>query len=174
MLDSTVAPTMFYGCCAWTLNEEHWNMIRTTYHNMCRKILGRRRRTDASTGRLEPWLAWLRESTTQAKALAKKCGAREWQESVLRMQWKWLGYVLRRKDGRWSLQVLLWEPCVLKTQARPCRRWTDTMTNFANAHLGSTTGILGLFSLAQERDKWHGLENEYVKYCTGSLGDHTM
>ena len=133
LFDRTVTQTVLRGCCSWTLKEEHRQHLRVTYRSMCRQILGRKRPQHNGTSPPESWVDWFRDTTRRAETAAAKSGARSWDETVMKIQWRWLGHVCRRQDGRWSLKSLLWQPFGQRTPGRPEKRWTDNFVYFTRA-----------------------------------------
>ncbi|CAH2242853.1 jg26487 [Pararge aegeria aegeria] len=47
-------------------------------------------------------------------------------QRVAKLKWQWARHIVRRKDGRWGLKVLEWQPRTGKRSVdRPPTRWTD-------------------------------------------------
>ena len=159
----TVTPTMLYGCCSWTLREEHWSRIQTTYRRMCRQIWAGTK-VHSSRASPEQWLDNFKTTTKLAEQVAGQSGVRPWMEIVLRTQWKWLGHVLRRSDDRWTVKALLWQPRGWRAQGRPEKRWTDTFANFSKIVFPETKGseMDNLAELAHSRDGWRNLEEYFL------------
>ena len=75
-----------------------------------------------------------------------------------RRKWRWAGHVARRKDGRWTRWMLDWQPLRgLRAPGRQVTRWEDSLVNFMRGPRQSWT------QLAENREAWRALEDDYVK-----------
>ena len=68
---------------------------------------------------------------------------------------KVVSHVARREDGRWSRRLLGWAPTKGgRRVGRPARRWEDDLSAYKQ----------NWRELAQDRDVWAGLEDQFVKF----------
>ena len=93
---------MLWCCESWLITQPEKRLLKTTLHAMLRRIAGPRRRP------LEDWLDWIKRSTRQAVAAARKLGIRLWHEAHLRVKWNWAGHVLRMSPDRLARRATVW------------------------------------------------------------------
>ena len=111
---------------------------------------------------LEPWVDWIKRVTSEVEEVAFAVGGLEQR----RWKWTWAGHVARRLDGRWTNSLLHWMPEGTRKQARPCKRWSDQITSFWDAVAGKkTSGVATWAEVAQSREHWQELEEEYLAFC---------
>lgn len=78
-------------------------------------------------------------------------------ECIIRLKWKWAGYVARLKNGRWVKKILEWAPRADKCSwGRPPTRWTDDLKWI----------LTNWIAIAQDRGNWKCLEEAYVQQWT--------
>ena len=83
----------------------------------------------------ESWVDWIRRSTHIATYHLQKLNIDDWVTKSRALKWSWAGHVARRRDGRWSTAILLWEPPVGKRRVgRPVARWRDDLDAYAAEH----------------------------------------
>ena len=159
---------MLYGCVSWTMTKERQNKLRAVQRKMLRIIIGvRRKRTLDITGEavLEDWVQWIQRSTHEAERIRQFYNIPDWNEEVDRRKFRWAGHVARRKDNRWTKIILEWALNGMRTRGRPCMRWCDSLNKFffgaSNMHVGNAPWMI----LAQNREKWRKLEEDYIKWC---------
>ena len=69
---------------------------------MLRKIACPRRTPD------EDWVDWIRRSTREALASARKAGICLWVDAHLKCKWNWAGHVIRMNTDRLAFRALIW------------------------------------------------------------------
>eukprot|EP00973_Karenia_brevis_P036648 5050595-Karenia_brevis.AAC.1 len=96
-------------------------------------------------GVLEPWVDFIKRATRVAETHIDRCKIQEWHVHHLRKTWKWAARVAQQPTDRWSKQVALWAPQLhnpqraLRPQARPRKRWDDTINTFLHQHLNNSS-----------------------------------
>ena len=59
-------------------------------------------------------------------------GVRDWAKEDAMRKWAWAGHVARRDDGRWSCEVLAYQPAGgTRARGHPKQRWMDELNDFA-------------------------------------------
>ena len=89
----------------------------------------------------------------------------DWVALQQRRVWQWAGKVARAKDGRWSHEVLFWNPELKRKQGRPCTRWSDLILTFLHETFERDVGDADWISLAQDEHLWNDLEEQFCKYA---------
>eukprot|EP00973_Karenia_brevis_P054620 7591737-Karenia_brevis.AAC.1 len=85
----------------------------------------------------------------------------DWVRAQRRRKWRLAGHVARRDDHRWSTLVAQWTPEEgYRDQGHPRMRWADALDSFFRRKYGTSKGFW--FCVAQDREKWRALENEFV------------
>ena len=121
---------------------------------------------------LESWVDWIRRVTHEAEDLLHKVGGKDWVAEQCRRKWSWAGHVARCTDGKWSTMLLEWCPTGARTAGRPCTRWSDCILEFVSGFFSCTVGCNQWIDLANDRETWQNLQEEFVNYCAGmSLDD---
>ncbi|CAH2261953.1 jg7002 [Pararge aegeria aegeria] len=80
-------------------------------------------------------------------------------QRVAKLKWQWAGHIVRRRDGRWGLKVLEWQPRTGKRSVggrlvSPTTRWTDDIRRVAGSRW---------IQAAQNRGIWNSLQKTYVQ-----------
>ena len=66
-------------------------------------------------------------TTHMACGMMKSCRVTDWVEGQRDKKWGMAGHTARRKDGRWTLEAMLWDPPgVDKRKAK----WEDDIKRF--------------------------------------------
>ena len=130
-----------------------------------RQILGSRRAV--VNGQLEEWVDWMVRTTRECEAMMREHRIPDCVEEVHRRKFRWAGNVARRRDGRWTREVLTWSPAGLRARKRPLMRWTDSLQKFAATLYGldADGSNEGWMALAEDEATWRNLEDDYVN-CT--------
>ena len=77
-------------------------------------------------------------------------------ERVVSLKWQWAGHVARRKDGRWSKEILNWSPIYQKRpRGRPLDRWDRDLRKVAGSNWQRA---------AQHRQNWKNLLGAYMTH----------
>ena len=58
----------------------------------------------------ETWVEWIRRTTGMMEKQLHAASLDDWVAAQRKRKWSFAGHVARRDDGRWSHQVLKWEP----------------------------------------------------------------
>ena len=183
LFDSTVTPTVLYGCEAWVLKDQMKRRLRAVQRKMLRMVLGSRRRlericdtsesvadtsvlsnddtdSDASHYELEPWRDFLQRATHVAEERAQAAGMKEWLTVWRTRQWRWARKVVSGGRKKWSNVAIKWCPQLhtsqsnMRAQARPKKRWADDFHSYL-PELGITQSWE---SLAEVQEIWADLE----------------
>ena len=102
----------------------------------------------------ETWVQWMIRTAGLADVALRRAKVADWVEEQKRLKWRWAGHVARREDGRWSRRLLDWAPTKGgRRVGRPARRWEDDLSAYKQ----------NWRELAQDRDVWAGLEDQFVK-----------
>ena len=121
---------------------------------------------------LEPWSDWVKKVTYEIEGHFQKAQLEDWLRCRWRKQFRWVGHILRRTDGRWSYKLLLWQPehgpqqggtGRGRRQARPFRRWDDALLHFFE-----TRGLFDWNQIqieASNRIMWRTLEDAFVQFA---------
>ena len=75
LFDMCVTQTALWCNESWIATLAEKRHLRSTQHDMLRRIVGPRRQTD------EDWVEWVQRSTREAKRIAKECGIRFWVDT---------------------------------------------------------------------------------------------
>ena len=163
----SVTQTVLWCCESWLITQPEKRLLKTTLHAMLRRIAGPRRRP------LEDWLDWIKRSTRQAVAAARKHGIRLWHEAHLRVKWNWAGHVLRMSPDRLARRATVWRdsswqatemllPASLRIR-RPARtrwfRWEDELRRYA-----AQSAQQPWQEAAQHKEKWAMNLKAFVQY----------
>ena len=93
LFDQCVLPVLTYGCETWTLNSKSIQKLNTTQRSMERQMLNITRYDKKRN-------IWIRNQT-------KVCDIMRW---ITSKKWQWAGHIARRKDNRWTVEILNWIP----------------------------------------------------------------
>ena len=152
------------------MTRQREQLLRTTQRRMLRQIVGTRRRpliNEAGDRTLENWVDWIQRATREAEdAMCKFCIS-DWVAEVCKRKFGWAGHVCRRQDGRWSRQVLNWCPVGWRDRGHPLMRWRDSFTSFFDNVSAAMTQHIDWMALAEDRDAWNALEEQFVLHCSG-------
>ena len=118
----------------------------------------------------ENWVDWIQRATRDAEDAMLKFCMSDWVDEVCRRKFGWAGHVCRRHDGRWSRQVLNWCPAGLRVRGRPLMRWCDSITQFFDNVSAAMTEQIDWMALAEDRDAWSTMEEQFVLYCSSRVG----
>ena len=151
LFDSTITPTILYGCASWTTTQTLTTKFQRTRRHMLRLIVGTPRRrklatpspsattsTDDSpnTTTLEPWPDYIRRATATAEQHLQKLNLPSWPITYLRRKWRWALRVATQPHNRWPNRAAAWQPqfdlkrITTRRQGHPHKRWEDDLQNF--------------------------------------------
>ena len=167
LFQSTVQPTLLYGCACWTMTRDRESKIRTVQRKMLRAIIGTKR--IAGKQGLETWVEWVVRSTRIAEQTMVDLGVPDWVEEVHRRRFRWAGRTSRVSDDRWTKEVLQWSATGARKRGRPRCRWADQLNKFFKQGLQATNEFW--LELAQEKQSWDTLEGDYVNFVLGRLSE---
>ena len=110
---------------------------------------------------LESWADWIQRVTHEVEEWNDKLGIKSWLELQRRRKHQWAGHLARRTDGRWSFQMLDWQPeggprqgglGPGRRQARPKKRWEDELNDHVRRLTGDETVHWRMFT--GDREAW--------------------
>jgi hypothetical protein len=130
LFDAVVTPTMLYGSGCWAMTTERQRDLRTTQLRMMRMILGTRRKYVGDHETVETYVEWIQRATRELEIMMDKYGVKDWVALQRVRLWKWAGRVARANDGRWSHEILHWEPLGCRLRGRPRARWVDQIIEY--------------------------------------------
>ena len=106
----------------------------------------------------ETWVEWIVRATRVGDAAMRRAKVADWVEEQKRRKWRWAGHVARRKDSRWTVRLMDWEPWAgARSVGRPEARWEDSLRRF-ESQIGTKWR-----DLAQDRGSWDRWEQQYVR-----------
>lgn len=123
LFDAAVSSTVLYGSGAWTMTADRERMLKTTYRQMLRKILGTPRKI--LDGSLEMWVDWVQRATHAAEHQMEKSGFLDWVTSQRKRKVSLFERTRSSSVEKWSSKILQWEPCGVRSVGRPYKRWSD-------------------------------------------------
>ena len=115
-MDTTVLPTLLYGCQNWALSKKIINKLQVFQRAMERSMLDIRLRDRVKN-------EYMRRKTNIIDAAKLAC----------QLKWRWAGHVARAGDERWTERVLHWSYTREARRARGCPRgrWRDDIEEVA-------------------------------------------
>lgn len=138
LADSTILPTLLYGCQTWALTQDNKLRLRSFQRAIERSMMGLKLRDR------------IRSSKIRSKTKLIDAG-----KMAAKLKWKWAGHISRAMDNRWSERVLHWWPRDGKrVRGRPIRRWKDDIVQTAGNHWIRT---------AQNRMNWQEMEEAFIQ-----------
>ena len=121
LFESTVSPTLPYGCASWTMTRTISNSLVVTQRKMVRRIIGCKRLLG------EEYVVWIKGATRKAEIEMAHAGLQWWTASQAERYWSWAGRINNFTDLRWTGRVFHWSPMRTRKQGRPCKRWTENL-----------------------------------------------
>ena len=166
LFETLITPTILYGSGCWVMTLGRRQALRTTQRQMMRMILGTCRKPGGNNGtdELETYVEWVQRATKEAERLMEKYNVREWTWQQRDRLWRWASKVAHSKDGRWSHEVLHWDPIGQRPKGRPRARWTDQLTSFLKRKLGRDIGAYDWIELAKNSKIWKDLREEFCNF----------
>ena len=172
LFDMTVTQTALWGNESWNLTQKEKSRLKSTFHNMIRRIAGVGRSPE------EPWVDWIKRSTRKACREARQVGIRFWLQRHIADKFRWAGHVVRMDSARLARRVTEWRDnewwqLEVETFAhmrikRPKRtkwfRWEDDLRRYA-----AQKGWHSWKEEARKRDVdgkaswWHSHIDEFVR-----------
>ena len=106
--DATVSSTVLYGSDAWAMTTEREQLLKTTFRQMLRKIVGTPRRytNGVDTSDTQPWVDWIVRAMEIAERQLEKAGVPTWVAAQKKRQAALLGKARTCDDDRWSRRAL--------------------------------------------------------------------
>ena len=141
--------------------------MQTLQRKMLRTIVGTRRLVYEDG--LEEWVEWIVRSTRAAEQVMSDLNIPDWVEEIHRRKFRWAGRTALTNDGRWTREVLLWSAAGSRKRGRPRARWTDPLNKLFQQGRQATNDFW--FGLAQDKDSWVSLEENYVDFVLGRLSE---
>ena len=173
LFNSTITPTILYGCASWTTTKATTDQLRTTQRRMLRLIVKTARRRLDTTA-LETWPDYIRRATAKADDHLHKLQIEPWPTTYLRRKWRWAARVATQPRYQWTHLAAKWRPDLDHTrlpsrrQARPCKRWSDDFHCFLTAINSTTSQQPTDWLTLAATTRWQALENHFIKYSTTS------
>ncbi|XP_073960575.1 uncharacterized protein [Choristoneura fumiferana] len=117
VMDTTILPSLTYGCQTWTIDTKTKNKIQTTQRRMERSSMGLKLKDKVRNDDI-------RKNTKVTDALT----------FVLKSKWKWAGHVARYEDKRWTRRAVEWPgPPGKRARGRPHAREASSSTAMTKA-----------------------------------------
>ncbi len=118
-----ILPVLMYGAETWRLTKELERKLRSAQRGMERRMLG-------ITWRDRKQASWIMEQTKDEGIVV----------TIKNKKWTWAGYVIRRRDNRWTTRVTEWQPRKgRRNQGRQSVTWRDEIRAFAEPSWSSLT-----------------------------------
>ena len=120
LFDMTITQTALWGNESWNLTQKEKRQLKSTFHNMIRRIAGVARSPE------EPWLDWIKRSTRTACREARHIGIRFWLQRHISSKFRWAGHVVRMHPARLARRVTEW---------RDNEWWHEEVETFAHMRM---------------------------------------
>ncbi len=138
-----ILPVLTHGSETWRLTKKFERKLRSAQMGMERRMLG-------ITWRDRKQASWIREETKVEDILV----------TIKNKKWTWAGYVMGRRDNRWTTRVTEWQPRnYRRNQGRQRVRWRDGI----RVVTGPTWS-----SLTSDRERWRMLGKAFVLQWTSN------
>ena len=103
---------------------------------MMRSMLGRRRiikqtlcieaeTDDKQEPEIETWVEWVIRVTREARETISINDVRDWVDEQRDRRQRCANQLAKLEDGRWTNEVMDWQPEGWRARGRPKTRWTD-------------------------------------------------
>ena len=72
-------------------------------------------------------------------------GVEDWVSTQRRRKWRWAQRITTDSSEKWTFRAMMWQPAfdsrfkARRQQARPCKRWTDDISNYLTSLTSTTT-----------------------------------
>jgi len=137
-----ILPVTTYGLETLPITKRSADRLKTTQNIMERAMLGVSRRFQITD-----------------EEISKKTEVTDVIRYMTKKKWRWAGHVARQNDSRWINKVIHWKPSEAKrSRGGQKKRWLDDIMKVAGENWAQ---------LAQDRQEWKSLEEDYVQKCTG-------
>ena len=154
LFHAVVTPTVLYGCPAWALTKAAEQQLKTQRRKMLRYVFRIFRRPSTET-----WVEYLSRSASTIDGLTNTHPMIDWVTESRRRKWRFAGKLARVVDGRWSAEIISWDPDhgIGRRVGRPLLRWADDIETVAGGKW---------VEAAQDEKLWAHLEEGYVQRLT--------
>ena len=138
IIDTSLLPSLTYGCQTWIYTNKIKNKIRTCQRAMERSILKLRK-----------------IQKIRSEDIRKKTKLTDALEYCLKLKWQWAGHLARYPDNRWTLLSTKWNgPPGKRRVGRPKKRWADEIISIAGSNW---------INITQDRERWKRLGEAYTQ-----------
>eukprot|EP00973_Karenia_brevis_P036711 5058766-Karenia_brevis.AAC.1 len=69
----------------------------------------------------ESFVDWISRATHMAEDVAAKLHVTDWVSEQRKRKWQLAGHTARRNDGRWSTQMVFWQPHGIRNVGHPVK-----------------------------------------------------
>ena len=122
-------------------------------------------KAEVENDELEPWHEWMQRVTQNASEKMNRAKVEDWGVAVRRPIGQLAGHISRRHDGRWSTQMLSWQPVGHGMGVgQPAKRWQDDIQK------ASDKLLLTELSGQLRRDEWKKMEDLFLQAATETEG----
>ena len=116
LFNSNIISALLYGCESWRVTNTNTHKLQTFINKCLRKILKIHWPETISNEML-----WTRTNSTKIDTIIKE------------RKWKWIGHVLRKKDGNIAKEALEWNPQGQRKRGRPATTWRRSVLTEAKS-----------------------------------------
>lgn len=140
--NATVIPALCYAAETWTLTARLESKLKSTQAAIERAMLGIS-------------LSDQRNQGLHNTDIRLATGVKDALTHANRAKHAWAGHVLRRSDGRWSRETIVWCPRdIRRPRGRPPTRWADSLASRNNTCDARGRCITHWSTKALDRDTW--------------------
>ena len=106
LFNTTITPTILYGCQAWTLTKTMAVSLQRLQRRMLRLIIGTPRRRFPSLDQhddhhhVEPWFDFLKRATVIAYTTIRKFSLEDWTTTYFKRKWRWAARIAQQPTER--------------------------------------------------------------------------
>eukprot|EP00439_Symbiodinium_sp_Y106_P084981 s314_g27.t1 len=153
---SVVTPVACFASGYRTVRSQDLQAMNVEFRTLLRSIVGPPQNIVWEA----PWHEVLHEWNERARRLEDRHCVLDWGFVALRHYWKLARYVAHLPEDRWVRRLLDWKPCGRKKVGRPFFTWESKLEEFCrHKYLGPWQ------SAASDLDFWHGLMDDFVRFC---------
>ena len=192
MFNSTITPTVLYGCACWTTTKLLTTKLQCAQRRMLRLMIGTTRRKTINTNNditttattvhdqtpdlpdtlhqsttLEPWPDYIKRATRIAEHRLAAQHIEAWTTTLLRRKWRWASRVAAQPHNRWTRLVIAWQPQLDHTRCAT-RRQARPHTRWHDdlQHFLQAQRLdahNNWLQIAKDSTTWLELEDKYVE-----------